>query len=467
MKSLYQDSDVQRPFEEQNGEVYRSEYRRDYARLLHSAAFRRLQGKTQLFPGIESDFFRNRLSHSLEVAQVAKSIANKINASIKPFCSSNKLKIDTDLIEFAGLAHDLGHPPFGHIGEMALSKEMFAAKAGGFEGNAQTLRQVAVLEKKIQGKNGEKFGLNLCYRSLAAILKYDNQIPLCPEGTDKIFKGYYSSEDDLVSKIKQHVVGDPSYPNFKTIECCIMDKADDIAYATYDIEDSMKAGFVSLIDFFNLENDPDFEKIVEDVQKEISDDSLAEDMDAETVKANVLSQIDSLLNRFFAPTSGSSEGCSYDKAKFLFERAKQIQKDGFSRTEVTSWLVGQFINGVTVKFDEEQPSQSKVSIEPKRLVLLEFLKRYTYVKHIKSTRLKITEYRGKDFVKKIFRALYKGDGYFLLPDDWKELIQCDGIGNPEKARVVCDFIAGMTDRYALEFYGRLFSENPQTIFKDV
>lgn len=114
---------------------YRSAFRRDYARLIHSAAFRRLQGKTQLYPGHESDFFRNRLTHSLEVAQIAKSIALKINEA-SDFFRANPINVD--LVEFAGLAHDLGHPPFGHNGEHALDYCM--RDHGGFEGNAQTLR---------------------------------------------------------------------------------------------------------------------------------------------------------------------------------------------------------------------------------------------------------------------------------------------------------------------------------------
>lgn len=122
-------------------EPYRTEWRRDYARLIHSAAFRRLQGKTQLFPGPESDFFRNRLTHSMEVAQIAKSIAIKLNNE-----KFQDAAVDTDLVEVAGLAHDLGHPPFGHNGEKALDDCM--KRYGGFEGNAQTLRILAKLRNR-------------------------------------------------------------------------------------------------------------------------------------------------------------------------------------------------------------------------------------------------------------------------------------------------------------------------------
>jgi dGTPase len=186
-------------------EDYRSPFRRDYARVVHTPAFRRLQRKTQLFPGDESDFFRNRMTHSLEVAQIAKSIAIRLNYLIRNQYGDDAGAIDTDLVELVSLAHDLGHPPFGHTGEYALQEKMYTV--GGFEGNAQTLRILSKLEKRqtlqndsipdfTEFANGHdlRAGLNLCFRSLAAVLKYDNQIPLIADGP-KLTKGYYSTED--------------------------------------------------------------------------------------------------------------------------------------------------------------------------------------------------------------------------------------------------------------------------------
>lgn len=135
--------DTERESGQSSKDKFRSEFRRDFARLVHSPAFRRLQDKTQLIPGVQSDFYRNRLTHSMEVAQVAKSIAQKLNSDLE---KNNRPKIDLDLVEFAGLAHDLGHPPFGHTGEAVLNEKM--SMYGGFEGNAQTLRILARLEKK-------------------------------------------------------------------------------------------------------------------------------------------------------------------------------------------------------------------------------------------------------------------------------------------------------------------------------
>ncbi len=159
---------VKRLFEESSPlESYRSEYRRDYARVIHCASFRRLQNKTQLFPGQESDFFRNRLTHSLEVAQISKTIANKL------LDGNPGLPIETDVCEIAGLIHDLGHPPFGHNGEYALNICM--KSHGGFEGNAQTLRIISRLEKKIAEEKYHqrladdfRHGLNLTSRVIAS-----------------------------------------------------------------------------------------------------------------------------------------------------------------------------------------------------------------------------------------------------------------------------------------------------------
>ena len=241
-------------------ESYRSPYRRDFGRLLHSPAFRRLQGKTQLFPGHESDFFRNRLTHSFEVAQIAKSIANKLNSEHQYFSVH---KIDTDLVEFAALAHDLGHPPFGHNGEEALDECM--ADAGGFEGNAQTLRILTRLEKRATMTGGasnlerildgadNRAGLNLTFRSLASVLKYDNVIPRQKRDRKEMgpIKGYYYTEQIIVDAIRAKVGSITGKP-FRTIECSIMDIADDIAYSTYDLEDAFKAKFLDP-SFFNCD----------------------------------------------------------------------------------------------------------------------------------------------------------------------------------------------------------------------
>jgi len=187
---------------------YRTEYRRDYARVLHSASFRRLGNKTQLFPAYESDFFRTRLTHSLEVAQIAKSIASKFKAY-----NDDCIFIEPDVCEIAGLIHDIGHPPFGHNGERALDDCM--KQYGGFEGNAQTLHIVARLEKKEQPKGRRVFdqngrdkrcGLNLTARSIAACLKYDELIQVTRNDSEGLRKGYYECDKEIVQFIKEKLI---------------------------------------------------------------------------------------------------------------------------------------------------------------------------------------------------------------------------------------------------------------------
>lgn len=283
MSFLYGDADAGRLGAVQSAQgSYRSEWRRDYSRVIHSAAFRRLQGKTQLFPGDESDFFRNRLTHSLEVAQIAKSIALKLNQEVAFFKDH---PIEVDIVELAGLCHDLGHPPFGHNGEHALHDCM--RKYGGFEGNAQTLRILTRLEKKEAGSypvgitedgDDQRLGLNLTYRSLAAILKYDNTIPSKCDDPNPI-KGYYEIDAYIVDAIKGNVAPDAG-GKFKVIECQIMDVADDIAYSTYDLEDSFKAGFLSPIDIL-ASNDGLLEKVASKVQEKLGSTFVSTDVRGE------------------------------------------------------------------------------------------------------------------------------------------------------------------------------------------
>ena len=459
-------------------EPYRSEFRRDYARLIHCAAFRRLNGKTQLFPGFESDFFRNRLTHSMEVAQIAKSIATKLNYE-QPFLKEQGA-ISLDLVEVAALAHDLGHPPFGHNGELALDRCMI--EHGGFEGNAQTLRIVSVLEKKStddlggygvrDGGEDRRYGLDLCARTLAAVLKYDTAIrqKRSLDGYQRPTKGYYASEAPLVAQIKRAVLGEyvPSTP-FKTIECQIMDVADDIAYSTYDLEDAFKAEFLSPLALLSAEN-----SLLQKVSDEINRSSKGElgTVAPEQVRAVLLrvfeeylkdDQITELLAADNKPTPDTF-------SQFLARRHRaltRLAKVGYARTAFTSDLVGQFIAGIKFEPNPEAPALSRVYLNNSTRLKVEVLKQITYVSLIMSPRLKLAEYRGQEIVQTLFDKLTTNNGHVLLPDDFRQWYDRFANDDTKRKRVVCDFIAGMTDRYAVEFYARLRSESPETIFKPI
>lgn len=460
---LYTNSDKQRVMAEGGESPARSAFRRDYGRLLHSPAFRRLQGKTQLFPGHESDFFRNRLTHSLEVAQVAKGIALQLNATKRPYKTH---QIDTDLVELAALAHDLGHPPFGHNGEKALDDCM--KEFGGFEGNAQTLRLLARIEKKRFDVGGDycgvstdgrdlRLGLNLTYRSLAAVLKYDNMIPLERAQDAPLAKGYYASEAPLVQAIKEKV-GAPSKRDapFKTIECQIMDLADDIAYSTYDLEDSMKGGFSHPLQLrARLGSDPDLvERVFTKVKKEVDDVTQEEVFQS--------------LQALFDLGSGENSDVDGDDPNYVallaFSQSINLASQGNLRAGFTSTLVDRFVNGIRIK-GLDQPKFSKLYLERSIQVQIEALKHLNYELMIMSPRLKVVEFRGYDLVKTIFVALDSQDGHLLLPEDCR-LMHSRLRTAPERKRLICDFVAGMTDRYAMEFYGRL-KESGASIFKPI
>lgn len=469
---LYTSADRERrlPFDEPTSSSHwRSAFRRDYARLLHSPSFRRLQGKTQLFAGLESDFFRNRLTHSLEVAQIAKSIALKLN---KETLQDPGMQLDPDLVEFAALAHDLGHPPFGHTGELELNALM--SGYGGFEGNAQTLRLLTRLEKKLdapeeqleggwgkwfqEGKEAS-FGLNLCARSLAAILKYDTEISETHKGDVK--KGYYHSEADVVEWIRDKVLGEGDAGPLKTVECQIMDLADDIAYSTYDIEDSFKAGLLEPFDLLYPDHQV-LESVRERVQEEIK-----RDID--------LNSIQNILKDTFPQLSGPILSDQIDATRTLADwftenlgyavsMSAAFAKRAFFRTSITSALVDQAVRSVTVETDHGCPPVSAVKVEEGAQLRIAVLKNLVYVLLIESSRLRLVAHRGKHIIGEIFRSLATRDGISLLPRDFRNRYE-QATTEAQQLRTVADFIAGMTDRYAAEFYARLRSEDFHTMFK--
>jgi dGTPase len=479
---MYSDDDkIREKTENVSDTDYRTVWRQDYARLIHCPSFRRLQGKTQLFPASETDFFRNRLTHSLEVAQIAKSIALKINKAYK-------VEIDLDLVEFAALAHDLGHPPFGHQGEEALDECM--VDYGGYEGNAQTLRILSKIEKK--NNNGfldenqydNRVGLNLCYRTLASILKYNEVIPLRKDSREqrrieknqssiRPVKEIYKSEENLVKKIKKGVTGGKAFnPSiFKTIECQIMDIADDISNSTYDLEDVLKAGFFTPYDFLYATNDL-IDKIRDDIanDKDVKHELEAADktLTSEAIRAvlkNIFGKVLELEVPDFIPETNEEMQDYFEYVnKLSYQASNEIVENGYNRVELTSGLINDFISGVEFKIDRNIPALSKVKLKLETRIQVEILKRFTYQVQILSPKLKIAEFRGKDIVKKVFEALNGPNGHELLPKDYRELYH---EAKDDRKRIICDFIAGMTDKYLIEFYGRLTSERPETIFKPI
>jgi len=233
----YGPDDVERRVIEAPKGQRRTAFERDRARLVHSSAMRRLGAKTQVLTPGADDFSRTRLTHSLEVAQIGREMGRALGA-------------DPDLVDTACLAHDIGHPPFGHNGETALAQA--AETIGGFEGNAQTLRVLSRLEPKIIGPNGVGAGLNLTRASLDACVKYPwtySQRPTYPDGKLSPKFGVY---DDDVATFEWLRAGTPPHAQGqRSIEAQIMDFADDVAYSVHDVEDAIVSGRV---DFSMLDN---------------------------------------------------------------------------------------------------------------------------------------------------------------------------------------------------------------------
>lgn len=226
MTEGYSAADLERFIGEPSKRPERSEFTRDRARIIHSFALRRLAAKTQVAVPWADDFPRTRLSHSLECAQVGREIGSALGA-------------DPDLMDTACLAHDLGHPPFGHNGEKALDE--ISISAGGFEGNAQSFRILTRLESKTRDQNGRSIGLNLTRASLDAATKYP-----WPKREGEAKFGVYDDDLDVFTWVRSGISEEKT-----SLEAQIMDWSDDIAYSVHDLEDGIVTGKIIASDISN------------------------------------------------------------------------------------------------------------------------------------------------------------------------------------------------------------------------
>lgn len=343
--------------------AFRSEFQRDRDRIVHSAAFRRLEYKTQVFVNHEGDHFRTRLTHSLEVAQMARGIARA-------------LQLNEDLAETISLAHDLGHTPFGHAGQDALNACMSAH--GGFEHNLQSLRIVDALEQRYAGFDG----LNLCFETREGILKH-----CAPEKARQL--------GDLGQRFL-----DGTQPS---LEAQICNLADEVAYNNHDIDDGLRSGLLSLDQLRSVSL---FQRSLEEVQAAFG--ALDE---KRLVHETVRRMINALVCDLIETTQANV----------------QLNKPRD--------LAGVRQAGVLVAFSS---AMRETQNEMKR-----FLRRnlYQHYEVLRMTR------KAQRIVGDLFAAFL--DDPRMLPDDYRSEVA--------QARRVADYIAGMTDRYAIKEHRRLFA----------
>jgi dGTPase len=392
----------------------RTEYQRDKARIIHSAAFRRLQGKTQVMGVGEGDFHRTRLTHSIECAQIGSGLLQVVQDSQVPESLAG-LMPDRDLIEGACFAHDLGHPPYGHGGERALYAEM--REWGGFEGNAHTLRIVSRLEK-YQAKGR---GINPTRRLVLAILKYpipygmfnltnhEVKPPKCyfEDEQDVVawaLEGFSNEERDLL--LEQNEKGRAKHRSFDSY---LMELADDIAYGIHDIEDIV-ARKLSDKEAIERAIDLAFDQVGGSIGKEPS-------IDAKKINRG-----------FFA---GS-----------------------FERKQTISCLVNLFVTSVQISSVSgfAHPLLSyRVHLPDMHQVLLRALQDLSFELVIGQAKVQQLEQRGQRVVADIFRAMLKDPKVLIPTESWK-----DAEDDACVARRVCDYVAGMTDGYAEKVYRRMF-----------
>ncbi len=419
----------------------------DYARVIHSASFRRLQGKTQILNLGDSDFYRTRLTHSLEVAQIAGGVAKQLAKSFPNHEAIRHLP-DRGLIHAVGCTHDMGHAPFGHGGEVALNYCM--RKAGGFEGNGQTLRILSRLETFSAGA-----GANLTRRSLLGVLKYPvaysavrnpaiepamlvgpSAIKVLDLNKCKPPKCYLDSEQDVVDWILeplsdadrerfQEFVEEPgkhAKAAHKSLDCSIMDVADDIAYGVHDLEDAIALGLVS----------------------------------KEAFAAALQDKCPSFLDAL--------------KAKYPNESANDVFSavvDGLfgnsgTRKHFISRLVFHFITAVEfVELPEfnEPLLRFRARLATRQRGFLDALQKFVATEVIKSPAVQHLEFKGQAMVVAVFEAMQCDPRRLLPRDAFARLEAAD-----KDPRAICDFVAGMTDTYLLRTFERLFSPRMGSVF---
>lgn len=367
----------------------RSDFQRDRDRIIHSTAFRRLKHKTQVFVFHEGDHFRTRLTHSIEVSQIARSIARSLG-------------LDEDLAEALALAHDLGHTPFGHTGEDALQEAM--ADHGGFDHNAQALRIVTRLERRYAAFDG----LNLCWETLEGLVKHNGPL-LDAAGVPTGGHGA-ALPGAILEYSARHDLWLSSHAGAEAQGAAL---ADDIAYDAHDIDDGLRAGLFEI-----------------------------DDLAAVPMLADILAEV-----RAAWP--------ALERPRLINELVRRVITR-FVEDVITESARRLTESGVTSADEVRFAGRSLIAFSPAMAEADRAIKGFLFPRMYRHPRVMRIREDAARVVHQLFRRLIEEPE--LMPEEW-----CAGLGSQDidrRARRVCDYIAGMTDRYALDEHARLFDETP-------
>ena len=348
----------------------RNDFQRDRDRIIHSTAFRRLKHKTQVFVNTSGDHFRTRITHSLEVSQIARTLSKFFN-------------LNEDLSETLSLAHDLGHTPFGHAGEEALNQCM--KKYGGFDHNIQTLRIVNILENRYYNFSG----LNLSFETLDGLIKHNGPVKNLTKFNAILGKNFFKN------KIK--------FLNNTSLEAQIAAISDDIAYNSHDLEDGLKSNLFKLTD---LKYIPVLNKIISKHKSKFKKYSI--DLIIRQIIRDIINE---MVRDVIRTTKKNIKLNNIKKLKDVYSSKKQIVC---------------FSNGMK-KFD---------------IKIKNFLREKMYFHKSVNTK---TNY-GRKIIKDLFLKIKKNPKKYINIKKYK---------NSNIERIICDYIAGMTDRYAINLYKKI------------
>lgn len=411
----YDEADQERFVPEvRSGFERRTEFARDRARVLHSSALRRLGAKTQVLEPAGGDFARTRLTHSLEVAQVGREMANDLGVS-------------PDLVDMACLAHDLGHPPFGHNGEKALNE--WAASIGGFEGNAQTFRLLTRLEPKVFTSEGKSVGLNLTRAALDAACKYPWTLDQASQASANANKfGVYVEDLEVFTWMRQ---GATQFT--KSIEAQVMDFADDVAYSVHDFEDAVVNGFIKL-----------------------------EEVSSPSQRQHLVAQI--------SDWAGGQISVGNLEAALGRLMANQFWLSDFDGTvahlgtlkNLTSSLIGSFVGRVTDATVQGNSSSSLTRYAASVFETADVAAEIAVLKGLVSAFLMSHESRRpfyewqRALLKELADALYERQGAWL--DTTNQAAWMLAGSEIERKRVIVDQVASLTDQSALTLHDKLVTQ---------